>query len=67
MAMHTKDHRVMTVKLARDASDCLEEMTRESTVTRTALVENAIRMYYKDYKKYHRVRIVKPETISSES
>lgn len=46
MARLPKQHTNLTCRLATDASDKLQEMVEKTELTKTVIVEKAIREYY---------------------
>lgn len=51
MARKTKDYKNLNCKIEKTVSDLLEQFVESTGLSKTATVENALKMYIKNYNK----------------
>ena len=51
----SKDYKVLNCKLEKNVADKLEEVCQKTSLSKTAVTERSIQMYYEHYKKTGKV------------
>lgn len=55
MARQKKEYRAMSLKMEKEADEKIMEIVNETGMSQTAVIQNAVKMYYQYYKETGRL------------